>query len=112
MNRNSLVGIADVSIPSWRIQINDVAVFQKGDSRWIKMPSKQFEGNGTASYQPMVKWADDAVFERFRKAVFIALESAGHIAPKDTRERGKVMLYTPSYRPPDFPKVTNDDIIF
>lgn len=73
------------------------------------MPCKRFDDGGNTSYQPMVKWSDKAVFERFRKAVFSALEDGGYITPKDTQKEKRI-VYRPTFRPADFPQPTDDTI--
>jgi DNA-binding cell septation regulator SpoVG len=108
--KGSLLGYADVSIVKWRLIIKGVGIFQKGAARWVKMPQREFQkSDGSTGYSDIMSFSDKNVITRFRKAVFSALESAGHIAPK---EKGKRITYQPTYRPADFPPVTNDDIIY
>jgi DNA-binding cell septation regulator SpoVG len=59
------------------LQIHDVLLFTKGDSRWLCMPSKKFDGkDGKPVYRPMVDFGGNRNLEnRFRDQVMNVLEA-------------------------------------
>jgi hypothetical protein len=105
----ALIGFADVSISSWRLEIRGLSVFEKSGSRWCELPKKPYEVNGKTKYQDILAWSDAEVRARFQKAVVDALVRQGHIppveatAPRQNRRNPDRMTYRGGqYRPDDF----------
>jgi DNA-binding cell septation regulator SpoVG len=68
INRGSLLGSFDITLPSGLI-IHDCKLFEKGASRWIGLPSREYiKNDGTKSYFPLVEFRDREVSDRFRDA--------------------------------------------
>lgn len=115
----ALIGFADVAIPSWRLEIRGLSVFDKAGSRWCELPKKPYQkSDGGTAYQDIMAWSDAEVRARFQKAVVEALEGQGHIppvkttdTPKPNRKNPDKMSFQPNYRPADFQGVPPADDI-
>jgi hypothetical protein len=47
LHKNTLRGFATIRIPELRLEIRDVAVHEKGSSRWAQLPARpQLDRNG------------------------------------------------------------------
>jgi hypothetical protein len=83
VRRNTLCGFACVKIERINLRVDDVAIHQKGNSRWASMPSKPMmdrngavlrdETTGKIRYQPLLQWADRKTADRFNIAVVAEL---------------------------------------
>jgi hypothetical protein len=85
VRRNTLRGFCCVEIARISLRVDDVAIHQKGPSRWASLPNRpMIDGNGTVlrdettgkiRYQPVLQWADKNVAGRFSAAVVAELLS-------------------------------------
>ena len=82
LRRNTLVGFCSVVIDELRLTIRDVAIHQKGASRWAQLPSKpqvrdgalvKDLGTGKIQYIPIMEFDSRAVRDAFSAAVVRAL---------------------------------------
>jgi len=83
LRRNTLVGFAQIRIAELRLDIKDIAVHQKGDSRWAQLPAKpMIDRNGAVirdsttgkiQYAPILEFTDRATRDAFSHAVVSAL---------------------------------------
>ena len=79
--KNTLIGFAVVRVNEMRLTIKDVAIHQKGDSRWAALPSKpQITKDGQAvtrdgkiQYLNILEFDNAAVRSAFSTAVIAAL---------------------------------------
>jgi hypothetical protein len=89
LRRDTLVGFAIISIVEPKLEIPDVAIHQKGDSRWAQLAAKPQTKDGTlvkdaisgkVQHVTILEFADRAVREAFSQAVIRAvLEHAPHV---------------------------------
>jgi hypothetical protein len=90
ISRGSLIGSFDVELPSGLI-IHDCKLFEKGASRWIGLPSREYiKNDGTKSYFPILEFRDRETSDRFRDAVMphvIAAFAALEPPPPPKQER-------------------------
>ncbi len=74
--KGSLRGSFSVTLPSGLI-LHDVALFGKGDARWVAMPRQRYTDKaGNTSFKTLVEFASRKVADNFRDQVLIALEGA------------------------------------
>ena len=75
VNKGSLLATCDVHIKPWQMTLHDVKIFQKGNNRWIGMPSKDFTDNsGEKKYTDLVTFDNDGVKTRFRSQIMGAVD--------------------------------------
>src|SRR5262249_34945054 len=89
LRRDTLVGFAIISIVEPKLEIPDVAIHQKGASRWPQLAAKPQTKAGTlvkdalsgkGQHVTILEFADRAVREAFSQAVIRAvLEHAPHV---------------------------------
>jgi hypothetical protein len=81
VNRNTLVGFANVRIAEMRLTIRDVAIHEKAGERWAQLPARpQLDREGVAirregkvQYAMLLEWDDAATRAAFSRAVIAAL---------------------------------------
>jgi hypothetical protein len=81
LHRNTLRGFAQISIVELRLRIRDVAIHEKGESRWAQLPAKAQlkDGNlvkndvGKVQYFPILEFESRAVADAFSARVINAL---------------------------------------
>jgi hypothetical protein len=81
--RNTLVGFAKVRISELKLVINDVALHQKGDSRWAALPAKPQIRDGALikdehdkiAYLPVLEFESREAAAAFSAAVWRAVEA-------------------------------------
>ena len=82
VRRNTLYGFASVKIERINLRIDDVAIHQKGDSRWASLPSRPLLDRGGAvlrdeageiKYASILQWADRKTADRFSDALVAEL---------------------------------------
>jgi DNA-binding cell septation regulator SpoVG len=71
--KNTLLGFLELELPSGLI-IHDITLHEKGDSRWVSMPAKQYEKNGEKTWIPLVEFTSKETRERFQAAALAALD--------------------------------------
>jgi hypothetical protein len=79
--RNTLRGFAEISIAEMRLKIRDVAIHEKGESRWAALPAKPQVKDGTlvkdpsgkVQYFPMLEFDGREVRDAFSRAVVQAV---------------------------------------
>jgi DNA-binding cell septation regulator SpoVG len=76
INRGSLVGAFSIELPSGLI-IHDAKLFEKGDSRWLGMPSREYAKNdGSRGFAPIVEFKDRDTSDKFKDAVLPSVVKA------------------------------------
>jgi len=83
LERNTLRGFCEISIPDWNLTIKDVAVHRKNDSMWASPPSKAQirdgilvkDADGKIQYFNIFEFADRAARDRFSDAVITAVRA-------------------------------------
>jgi hypothetical protein len=81
LHRNTLVGFATVHVKEMCITIRDVAIHQKGNSRWAQVPAKPqidkaghaITRDGKIQYAAILEFDNRAVRDAFSSAVIAAL---------------------------------------
>jgi hypothetical protein len=80
--RNTLRGFAEISFAEIRLKVRDVAIHQKGESRWAALPAKpqvkdgalvRDLGTGKIQYVPVMDFDGRAVRDAFSAAVINAV---------------------------------------
>ena len=70
--KGDIMATCDVYIPASDLEFNDILIFQKGDNRWISMPSKKNEKTGV--YKEMCGFRNPGKQRRFRDQVMAQIE--------------------------------------
>jgi hypothetical protein len=81
VRRNTLCGFARIHIAELDLSIYDVAVHQKGDRSWARLPSKPWirdgavvtDDDGKVQYSPILEFSRREVREAFSNAVVRAV---------------------------------------
>jgi hypothetical protein len=81
LHRNTLRGFCEIHIDEIKLSIRDVAVHQKGESRWAQLPAKPQVRDGTLiqdaagkiQYTALLDFDSRAVRDAFSAAVIRAL---------------------------------------
>lgn len=71
--KNTLRGFISLTTPAGLV-INGVTLHEKGDSRWVSMPAKQYEKDGETGWAPVVEFATKDARERFQAAALAAVD--------------------------------------
>lgn len=75
VGKGSLLATCDVHIKPWHLTLHEVKIFEKGASRWLGMPSKEFTNNlGEIKYTDQITFDNDGIRNRFRSQVMGAVD--------------------------------------
>lgn len=74
VNSGSLTGVLNLDDPASPYIVNDIKVFQKGDGRWIQMPSKEYEVNGERRFFPYNHFRSREEKDQYTRRVLDALD--------------------------------------
>lgn len=75
IEKNSLLASCDVHIVPWKMTLHNVTIFEKGQQRWLGMPSRKWEKDGEEKYQELISWTDEGVKKRFRSQIMKAVDA-------------------------------------
>ena len=93
INKGNLLASCDVRIVPWQFTFIGVKIFQKGDQRWISLPSKEkTDAYGATSYQPIGSFDTDSILKRFRNQVMPHIDA--YLAANPTMEPEPVIVAT------------------
>ncbi len=73
-SKNTLTGFLNVELTAIKLEIRDLTVHQKGEKRWLGLPSKQYEKDGKTQWMPVLKFTDTDAWYKFQEATFKALD--------------------------------------
>jgi hypothetical protein len=71
--KNTPRGFLSLTTPSGMV-IHGVTLHQKGDSRWLGMPSRSFEKDGTTTWTSVVEFASKAARDKFQAEALAAVD--------------------------------------
>lgn len=76
INKKSCLGIANIFVEKWGIEINSITLHQKEGRRWINFPSRMYEDKETKEkkYMPYFKFRDKELFVKFSEEVKKAID--------------------------------------
>jgi len=84
LERNTLLGFANVAISEIHLVIRDVAIHHKGERRWAQLPARaqldrdhqpiRDEATGKIKYVPTLEFANKRIADAFSSRVVEALE--------------------------------------
>ncbi|MCD6516442.1 MAG: septation protein SpoVG family protein [Candidatus Aminicenantes bacterium] len=72
--QNTLQGFVTIQMTNIGLEIRNITVHQKNDSRWIGMPAKPYEKDGKTQYSYIVHFYDKEMGDKFKDAVLQALD--------------------------------------
>ena len=68
-----LIGFADFFIDKWRVELHGCGVFQKGQGKWVMMPSREWKKeDGETGYTPIMSFPEEAHQKEFRRKLLAA----------------------------------------
>jgi DNA-binding cell septation regulator SpoVG len=74
VEKNTLRGFVSFTLPSGLV-IHNVSLHEKNGVRWIGLPGRRYtKDDGTASYSPVVEFANNDAREHFRAAALRAVD--------------------------------------
>lgn len=66
INKGCLIGKFDIKIPEWGdLLIRECVLFEKDNKRWVALPSKEYQKDGSKKHFPLIKFSPP-VFERLQ----------------------------------------------
>ena len=75
IRKGSLLATCDVRIVPWTITFHEIKVFEKGNNRWIGLPSREFVGeNGEKKYVELITFDNESAKNRFRNQIMGAID--------------------------------------
>ncbi len=75
VNKGSLLATCDVYIQPWDLELSEVKIFQKGENRWLGMPSKEFTNSiGEKKFIELINFRKEASKNRFRSQIMGAVD--------------------------------------
>jgi hypothetical protein len=90
LRKNTLVGFATIHVAELRLTIRDVAIHEKGTSRWAQLPAKPMLKDGSpvfkdgkAQYSTILEFDTREVRDAFSHAAIVAILAA---APRAFQE--------------------------
>jgi DNA-binding cell septation regulator SpoVG len=75
--KNILLGFLDVVTPDGLV-VYGLSVHQRDRNRWLGMPSRPFQKNGTTGYTAVVEFISREACDKFRDKVLEALNRYQH----------------------------------
>jgi hypothetical protein len=72
----ALRGFFSLVLPSGMI-VHDCQLFEKGDRRWIGLPTKQYESGGERKFAALIEFSDRQTEDRFREQALRRPTSCG-----------------------------------
>lgn len=85
INKGVLLATCDVHIVPWKLTMHEVKIFQKGNNRWIGMPSKdETDNTGQKKYTELLTFDNEGVKNRFRAQIMGAIDK--YLASNPTME--------------------------
>lgn len=78
-SKNTLRGFLTIRLTNVGLEIRDMTLHQKNNSRWMSLPAKPYKKeDGTQAWNHIVKFYDEARGKQFQKAVLEALDNYGN----------------------------------
>ena len=74
LEKNTLQGFVSILMPSMGLEIRDITVHRKGNDRWLGMPARPYDDNGTTKYAYILKFQDKKIWDRFQSETLDALD--------------------------------------
>jgi hypothetical protein len=72
--KNTLRGFCTLELPSGMV-IHDVMLHEKGDSRWIQFPAREYtDSEGEKQFARFIEFTNRAIANRFRDLVIASLD--------------------------------------
>ncbi len=95
VNKGSLLATCDVYIQPWDMELQEVKIFEKGQNRWLGMPSREFTNNlGEKKYIELITFRKEATKNSFRRQIMSAVD--------------KFILDNPDMKPTDIIKAEDE----
>lgn len=75
IGKGSLMAKCEVYIKPWDLILKEVKIFQKGTSRWVSMPSRDYIDNeGNTKYMELIDFGSPSTRQRFKDQVEKAIK--------------------------------------
>lgn len=75
INKGAILGKFDIVVPKWGgFYIREILLMQKGQARWISLPSKQYESEGEKKFYSLNGFQEDKILKSFQEQVMKALD--------------------------------------
>ena len=82
INKNTLIGTADIEVPAWGVTFRNVLWHRKGQQEWVSFPSREWADRktGEIKYANLVELTRP-VRERFQHAALEGLHQLAEAKP-------------------------------
>jgi hypothetical protein len=75
VNKGSLLATCDIYIQPWDMELQEVKIFEKGQNRWLGMPSREFINNlGEKKYIELITFRKESTKNNFRRQIMTAVD--------------------------------------
>lgn len=83
INKGSLLASCDVHIVPWKLRLKEVKIFEKGQNRWIGLPSREITSDmGEKKYVELIAFDNETVKNKFRDQIMGAIDKYMETNPK------------------------------
>lgn len=85
VRKGVLLATVSVKIAPWCLTLHQVKIFEKGQNRWLGMPSRDYAlETGEKKYDELIVFDSPAVAKRFRDQIMVAFDKYLEINPEMT----------------------------
>jgi DNA-binding cell septation regulator SpoVG len=74
LQKNTLRAFWSITAPSG-LTTHGCTLQEKADNRWLSMPARQYEKNGTTTWAPVVEFASKESRDKFQSAALAAIDA-------------------------------------
>ena len=74
-SKNTPQGFLSLSLPAVGIKIKDVCLHEKNGSKWVSMPARPYDQDGTTKWVQILEYDSKESREAFQRAAIRAIEA-------------------------------------
>ena len=74
-SKNTLQGFLTLSLPAIGLRIKDVCLHEKNGSKWVSMPARPYDQDGTTKWAQILEYDSKESREAFQRAAIRAVEN-------------------------------------
>lgn len=90
INKGTLLAVCDVNVIPWKITLKEIKIFQKGSSRWLGMPCRDYlNEKNEKQYYELVAFEDDTAKNAFRDSVLLAFDKMNQRTQPDQQHASR-----------------------
>ena len=74
VDKGVMKGFATIFVPKWGVEIYNVQMCRKDNSKWINFPSRQIEKDGEKKFLPYIRFEKKEHMDAFSSKVWAAVD--------------------------------------